>query len=167
MCGFLHYQCSCGTDEFLVWLPKGELPTRGMWSGQNLPKQLEAELPVWNTTFDIWPLYASAKVSICAIWHFPCNHPPEIDPENVGVTGCNGMSVWALQGWGRCAGVLCVRPAFGGAGDHRHQHAIQSSAPRGGRRWRPCRSVVHLSSRNSVIRRLQDPSTGTVKNNFI
>lgn len=32
---------------------------------QNLPEQPEVELPVWNTTSDLWPLHSSAKVSIC------------------------------------------------------------------------------------------------------
>ena len=43
----------------------GGLPARGMWQGQNLPEQLEAQLPVWNSAPDLRPLHPSTKVSIC------------------------------------------------------------------------------------------------------
>lgn len=179
---------------------------------QNLSEQPEVELPVWNTTYDLWPLHSSAKVSICRsqsvakqqkpntnicvcclyVYHAnivtvslnldhtyfliqaSCNIHSLKHNTNLSIIAMKAIwfPMWTpgglfpmcfpfMQRWGRCAGVFPVRPAVGGAGDHRHQHALWPPVPWGGWRWRSCRSAAYLASKHSFLCRVKDPTTGT------
>lgn len=69
-------------------------------------------------------------------------------------------SLFLLQRRGRCPGVVSVRPAVGGAGGHRRQHALWPPQPLRGWRRCSCRPACDHSPTHSVLCGLQNPTTG-------